>query len=420
MFPDQKNLIEILKQLNFCKIMKKKKPTSKAGNHFSRLTKGLLIMNLSMLCMLIFSVQVLASSSSYADAKKLNLHAENATVEEVITNDAEKSTSAELQGQQQQIEVTGRVTDAASGDPLPGVNIVVQGTTTGTTTNMDGEYSIEAPTDATLVFSFVGYQEVTVGIEGRQEINVAMQQAVTELEEVVAVGYGTQKKVNVIGSVTSTSSEEITLSPVSNVSNTLAGRLPGLIAQQTGGGEPGNDQPNITIRGQSTFGDRSPLVVVDGIPERDMNSVDPNDIESISILKDASAAIYGARAANGVILITTKGGQTEQEPLFEVNFYQGWETPTALPEMTDAPTYATLIREVEEYRGVPDEDKMFSQEDVQKYRSGDYPWTHPNTDWHEATLADFANTHHLNAKVSGGTKNFTYYASFSKHGNNGI
>ena len=318
----------------------------------------------------------------------------------------------------QQNSVSGKVTDTRN-QPLPGVTVVVKGTSQGNVTNMDGNYTLlNIPENATLVFSFVGmkFQEVIVG--SQTSINLVMEEESIGLEEVVAIGYGTQKKVNVVGSISTVSSEEISVSPVANVSNAIAGRLPGAVVKQLGG-EPGYDNAQIRIRGNSTLGNKSALIVVDGIQDRDLNSIAASDIESITILKDASAGIYGARAANGVILITTKRG-LERTPLFEFNAYQGWETPTKLPEMADAATYAQLIREVQTYRGVTENNLQFSLEDVEKYKSGEFPWTHPNSDYFDAAFKDFTNSNHIDFKVSGGSRDFKYYSSFSKQTNNGI
>ena len=245
-----------------------------------------------------------------------------------------------------------------------------------------------------------------------------LQSEALALEEVVVIGYGTQKKVNVIGSVTTVSADEINSAPVSMLSNAIAGRMPGAIVQQ-GTGEPGNDQSIILIRGKSTLGDNSPLIVVDGIAGRDMNSLQPTDIESITVLKDASAAIYGARSANGVILVTTKRG-TEGAPILNYGFYQGIKTPSMLPEVCDAPTYATMIREMQSYRDVPEINMLFSLDDIEKYKSGAYPWTHPNTDWFGETLKKYSSTYNHNLSVSGGTKAVTYYGSFGYQFDDGL
>lgn len=319
---------------------------------------------------------------------------------------------------EQQININGIVVDE-NGTPLPGVNIVVKGTTIGTITDTYGKYTLNVPDRNTvLVASFIGYVSVEVPVGNRNLVDITLTSEALTLEEVVVVGYGTQKKVNVIGSVTTVDAESISAAPVNNVSNALAGRLPGVIIKQATG-LPGADEAQIRIRGINSLGDNSALVVVDGIAGRDLNSIAPGDIESLTVLKDASAGIYGSRAANGVILVTTKRG-IESAPLFEYSFYQGWETPTLLPEMCDAPTYAQLIREVEGYRGVADENMMFSVEDIEKYKSGEYPWTHPNTDWHDAALNKFARTGQHSFKVSGGTRNIKYFTSFNKQSDNGI
>ena len=319
---------------------------------------------------------------------------------------------------QQQGIVTGKVTDTG-GQTLPGVTIVIKGTTRGTVTNADGGYTLSnIPEDATLVFTFVGMRTQEVIIGAQNQINVIMAESAVGLDEVIVVGYGTQKKVNVIGSVTTVSNKELTAAPVSMVSNALAGRMPGVIVQQMNG-EPGINMSSILIRGRATLGDNSPLVVVDGIPGGDINSLLAEDIESMSILKDASAGIYGARAANGVILITTKRGSTSV-PRFSYSGNEGLQTPTMLPEMADAPTYATMIREMLSYRDVPEGDMMYSLDDIAKFESGEYPWTHPNTDWHKEVLAPYSSIRNHNISVSGGTKNLTYYSSFGYNYEEGI
>ncbi len=246
-----------------------------------------------------------------------------------------------------------------------------------------------------------------------------MEEVTIGLEEVVAIGYGVEKKKNVIGSVTTITNTELTAAPVSRVSNALAGRLPGAIVQQRSG-EPGHDEATILIRGKATLGSKSPLIVVDGIPGRDLNSIDPTDIESLTVLKDASAGIYGARAANGVILVTTKRGTGEAAPSFKYEFYQGFSSPTILPEMADAPTYAQMIREMQTYRGHAESNMKFSLDDIEKYKSGEYPWTHPNTNWFDAALRKYTDIRHHNISVTGGSNKIKYYSSFGKQYDDGI
>ena len=319
----------------------------------------------------------------------------------------------------QQISISGTILDE-SGNPMPGVNVMVEGSSIGVLSDVNGKYSIDLP-DRTgvLVFTFVGYITQKAPAEGRTVIDLTMVPDTRALEEVVVIGYGTQKKVNVIGSVTTVTAEEINSAPVSMVSNALAGRLPGAIVQQ-GSGEPGNNAAEILIRGRATLGDNSPLIVVDGIPGRDMNSLSPTDIESITVLKDASAAIYGARAANGVILITTKRGKAGSPATFNYGFYQGWLSPTKIPEMADAATYAQMIREMQSYRNIDESNMMFSLDDIEKYKSGKYPWTHPNTDWFAEGFKNYSTTSNHNLSVSGGTQSVNYYGSFGSQSDNGI
>jgi TonB-dependent starch-binding outer membrane protein SusC len=318
-----------------------------------------------------------------------------------------------------QLTIQGQVTDE-QGDPIPGATIVVSGTNIGTTTDPEGRYTLSIPPDAQYVtVSYVGMQTQNILIDDRTTIDVILQAEMFGLDELVVVGYGIERRANVIGSVTSVRSEQLTSAPVSNVSNALTGRLPGGIFMQQVG-EPGQDAATIRIRGTSTLNNNEPLIVIDGIPGRDINSLNAEDIESVSVLKDASAGIYGARAANGVVLITTKRGAIDTSPTFTYEFNSGFLSPTMLPEMADAPTYATMIREMESYRDIADEDRSFSQEDVEKYRSGEYPWTHPNTDWFDMALNDYSSTRGHNLSVSGGTQSIRYFSSFGTQLDDGI
>ncbi|MDR1780602.1 MAG: TonB-dependent receptor [Tannerella sp.] len=226
------------------------------------------------------------------------------------------------------------------------------------------------------------------------------------LEEIVVVGYGTQKAATVTGSVAQVRGEKLTIAPTINYSNALAGRLPGLVAV-TSSGEPGSDNATFRIRGVNTLGDNSPLVVVDGIPNRSMERLTADDIESISVLKDASAAIYGAQAANGVILITTKRGNTGAAEV-TVTYNEGISQPTVLPKATDAATYLTMLNEINMYAGQP---ARYSEEEIQHYRAGNDPWNYPNTDWFAETFKTFASQRKVNASIRGGQDKFNYYVS---------
>lgn len=211
---------------------------------------------------------------------------------------------------QQNSIVNGKITDA-NGEPIIGASIVIKGTTNGTITDFDGNFMLEVPTKATLVVSYVGYKTLEVPVNGKKTLNINLKEDTEMLDEVVVVGYGTQKKATLTGSVSQVGGEELKKVSTVNLTNTLAGKTAGVIAN-TRSGEPGADDATILIRGKGTLGNTSPLIVVDGIADRSFSRLNSEDVESISVLKDASAAIYGARAANGVILVTTKRVKKER------------------------------------------------------------------------------------------------------------
>ena len=306
----------------------------------------------------------------------------------------------------QQSTVTGTVTDAPNGFPLPGVNILIQGTSNGTLTDFNGNYSIAASKGDVLSFSYVGMKLQTVTVGNDRTINLVMQEDAAALDEVVVVGYGTQSKVKVTGSIATVKSDDIVKNTTSNISSALSGRMAGLVTVQSSG-EPGSDLASLRIRGQSTPGSNAPLVLVDGIP-RDLNSLNPNDIETISVLKDAaSAAIYGMRAANGVVLVTTKrGGNTT--PTVSFNTYSGIQTPTRLPNFLDSYDYATLLNEANRNDGSPE---PYSAQDLKLYQDGTSPDTHPNTDWVGETLNPSSMIQTYDIGVRGSYENLNYFTS---------
>jgi len=321
--------------------------------------------------------------------------------------------------------VTGEVVDAEEGTTLPGVNIVVQGTQTGTTTRSDGSFTIEAPSeDATLVFSFVGYQQQQVAIEGRSEITVQLQPAVTAMEEVVVnVGYQQQTIETTTGSVSQVSGEDLDIQPTTNLTQNLQGSIPGLIGVNPSG-RPGRDNSNLLIRGASTLNNNSPLVVIDGVPGRQggLARLDPADIQSVSVLKDASAAIYGSRAANGVILVETKEGRAGETQI-NVNVEQSYAQPTVVPEMADALTYMQMMNEQAGYRNV---EPFFSEDDISQTRqlmeSGEIAgsYEYHNTDWYGEALQNFTQETTASASVTGGSESIQYRTSFNAATENGI
>ncbi|MEO7767294.1 MAG: SusC/RagA family TonB-linked outer membrane protein, partial [Ferruginibacter sp.] len=254
-----------------------------------------------------------------------------------------------------------------------------------------------------------------VKINNRSSIDVQLQEITRQMDEVVVTGYGVQRKATLTGSVSAIKGGELLKSPATNVSNSLAGRLPGLVTV-TPSSEPGYDGSVLRIRGVNTLNNNNPLVVVDGVPGRSLDRIDPSTIESISVLKDASAAIYGAQAANGVILITTKRGKTGK-PTITAGFNQGWGTPTVLPKMADAVTYSTMVNEIATYAGRSD---VYSADDLKKFGDGSSPWTHPNTDWFNEVLKPWSGQNYANVSVSGGGESVKYFVSLSKRGQEGF
>ena len=311
----------------------------------------------------------------------------------------------------QQKTIKGTVVDA-TGEPLIGVNVSVKGTTIGIITDIDGNYTLEVPSKSTIVFSYIGYQTQEVAVSNQSTINVTLKEDTQKLEEVVVVGYGTQKKVTVTGSVASVSGEELKASPTTNLTNGMVGRMPGVIGFQTAD-EPGGGGTTIRIRGTNSLGSNDPLVVIDGVPDRDggMNRLNPTEIESISVLKDASAAIYGARAANGVILITTKRGK-EGKPVVSFNASAGFSQPTRLPKMTNSYEYATMLNEV-----LPG---SFSDEQLEGFRTHANPWKYPDTDWFDEIVKGASPLYRADIGVSGGTEKVKYYANFGANGEDGL
>jgi TonB-linked SusC/RagA family outer membrane protein len=325
-------------------------------------------------------------------------------------------TTAKREVMQQQRSVSGKVTDSG-GQPLPGVTVVVKGTTQGTVTDADGNYSLtNIPEDATLVFSFVGMRTQEVEVGSQTVINATMVEETIGLEEVVAVGYGTQKKVSLTSAVSDMEGEQIESLPITDLSNSIGGRLSGVIVKQYSG-EPGYDYSDIYIRGISTIGSHQPLILVDGI-ERDFAKLDPNTIESITVLKDAAAvAPFGIGGANGVILVTTKQGLTGK-PTVSYNGYIGFQNPTVVPDWCNSYEYATLINIAAENEGF---EKPYSDEVLQKFKDGSDPDLYPpHFDvWDELTNKN-APLYSHSFEVSGGTEKIKYYTNFGYQYQNGL
>ena len=348
--------------------------------------------------------------------KKVSVKAENISLQEVLQNLFDNNVSFKIEGsyivlsptgttgaaQQTKRTVKGVVEDALG--PIAGANVVEKGTTNGTITDMDGNFTLNAAPNAVLVISYIGYKEQEVPVNNKTSIQVKLVEDSQALDEVVVVGYGVQKRASVIGSVASLQAKDIATVKTPNVSNALAGKLPGLRAVQRSGA-PGDDDASIDIRG---FG--SALVIVDGV-ERDFKQLDANDIESISILKDASAAVYGFKGANGVILVTTKKGEISK-PKINYNGYVGFQNVTRYPRYFNGYEYATLYNEAQQNIGVL---APYSAEDLENYRQGI-----GTTDWYNETIRKSAPSTYHNLSVSGGAEKVKYYFSLGLTNQDGI
>lgn len=297
----------------------------------------------------------------------------------------------------QNVTVKGKVTDAANGEALIGVSVLVKGTTTGTQTDVNGAFTISAAGTATLTFAYIGYASKEVPVNGQTSIDVHLQSQTNELQQVVVVGYGTQRKLDVTGSVATVKGADISKQASNNALSGLQGKVAGV--QITNSGSPGSS-PAVSIRGLGTvYGNVSPLFVVDGVWYNDISFLNPQDIESVSILKDASStAIYGIRAANGVILIGTKRG-VKGKPVFNYNGYAGWQSVTNQVKMANATEYATAINELYTYNNITP--VLFS--DPASFGKG--------TDWYAQILQNAFVTNH-EGSISGGTDKYTYNYSF--------
>lgn len=307
---------------------------------------------------------------------------------------------------QSNITVSGTVIDD-SGFEVIGATVIVSGDATrGTVTDIDGKYTLSnVPADGSLEFSYVGMKTEIIPVNGRTTIDLKMISDTELLEEIVVVGYGTQRKVNMTGSVAQIDNKVLENRPIQNVSSALQGQMAGVMVT-SGQGRPGQDGATIRVRGVGTLNTSDPYILVDGIETGTMNSVDPNDIESISVLKDAaSAAIYGSKASNGVVLITTKRGKSGK-PRISYNGYAGLQSPTELIDRMGSYNYARLYNQSLIDNGL---NPRFSDNDIQKFKDGTDP-NFPNTNWYdEAYQTGIQHSHNVN--VSGGTEDMKYMGS---------
>ncbi|HAW08492.1 MAG TPA: SusC/RagA family TonB-linked outer membrane protein, partial [Bacteroidetes bacterium] len=322
--------------------------------------------------------------------------------------------------QEQTKTIAGKVMDA-KGQPLPGVTVTIKGTTRGTVTDVDGNYSLNnIANNNTLIFSFVGMDKQEINIGNKTSVDVTMKESAVALQEVVAVGYGTQKKINLTGAVSQINYENPSISsrPVTNVSSSLAGLSPGMIIRQ-GDGTPSSDAASIRIRGIGSLNaSQNPLVIIDGQP-MSIDDINPSDIASISVLKDAaSAAIYGGRASNGVILITTKSGKQGEKIRINYTGNIGFLSPTKLTDfISNTADHMTLINQIQQNSGLT---AMYSQNRIDEWREkSKTDVLFPNTNWWDVLLKNNSIQNH-NISARGGSDRINFYTSIGYMNNNGI
>ncbi|NLR61418.1 SusC/RagA family TonB-linked outer membrane protein [Chitinophaga polysaccharea] len=332
---------------------------------------------------------------------------------------AEPVSAAVPAGEDKQVEwlVRGQVMDA-DGSPIPGASVTVKDSKKGTVTDVLGVFSITANRNDILRIAMMGMQTEEVRVNNQKTMKISLAAKVDKLTEVVVVGFGNQKKVTVTGSVASVNMEDMK-TPVRSLTNALVGKVAGIISMQSGGGEPGYDNPNFTIRGIGSFtGSTSPLIIVDGVQREDVNStyggafnnIDPEDIQSISLLKDASAtAVYGAKGANGVLIITTRRG-IAGKPKVSAKAETGMSGLTQLPKMLDGVSYMKLYNEAQVNMG---NQPTYTNEAIQKTASGLDPYLYPNVDWINTIYKKWASMTNANVNVSGGGEAMRYYVSMS-------
>jgi TonB-linked SusC/RagA family outer membrane protein len=324
--------------------------------------------------------------------------------------------------QAQTVRVTGTVKDEA-GEVLIGVSVVEKGTRNGIPTDVNGAFALTVAQNAVLQISYLGYIAQEIPVSGQTNLNITLQEDSEQLEEVVVVGYGSQRKESVVAAISQVNSKELLKSPAGNISQAIAGKIPGVITSQSSGA-PGADDAQVFIRGRATFaGDGQPLILVDGI-ERPYSQIAPDDIETISVLKDASAtAVYGVRGANGVMLITTKRGR-DTKPVVSLTANYQTQTPTRRDSYLNSYESVMLLEEALANDGLP---SQFSSADLDMYRkssagelSGIDQLLYPDVDWYDEILNNSAPAQRYNLSIQGGTKRMRYYASGEYYDQQGL
>jgi len=316
--------------------------------------------------------------------------------------------------------ITGIVTSADDDQPIPGANIIVKGTSNGASTDFDGLFKLEnVSSNDVLLISFIGYKPVEVTVGSQTQINIKLETDSQSLDEVVVVGYGTQKKTSLTAAVSIAKGEDLQNVAVSNASSALVGRMSGVITQQTSG-ELGQDNTRILIRGIGTTGNSNPLIIVDGIPRGSLNEIDPSSVASYTVLKDAAAvAPYGMGGANGVILVTTKSGNKGGKTQFKLNTNIGFQNPTLLPDYVDSYEYAKGFNEAQNNAGIPVADRRYSAEDIDMFKrsnEGDPsvdPNLYPNQGTFDYMLDSNAPISNTDFTATGGNEKVQYFTGLS-------
>ena len=319
---------------------------------------------------------------------------------------------------QSEAVLSGGITDTG-GEPLPGASVTLMETKTpfGVVTDVDGKFSITVPVNSTVEVSFLGFVSQTFRVKSSQKIHVSLVEDENVLDDVVVVGFGTQKKESVVGAVAAIKPKELT-APVRSLTNSIAGKVAGIIAVQSSG-EPGKDDAQFWIRGISTFtGNQNPLVLVDGI-ERPMSNVDPLEIESFSVLKDASAtAVYGVRGANGVILITTRRG-FDGKAKVDARYEQGFSFATKRPSYMRAYERSVLFNEAIDANPSAAQSLKYSNEEIIAMRDGTDPELYPDVDWQDVLMRKYSMNEKLSVNISGGSKWVKYFSAMSVYNQEG-
>ena len=327
---------------------------------------------------------------------------------------ARATVATELATQQKTKQITGVVSDE-HGTPIVGANVIEMGTTNGVITDLDGRFALNVRPGAKLKVSYIGFKDILVTVGASNDYRVQLKEDSEALEEIVVVGYGTQKKVNLTGAVATISSDKLANRTSTNVTNMLAGQMPGVTVIQNSG-QPGADSGILRVRGLGTMGNSSAMVVVDGV-ESTMSSVDPNDIENISILKDAAAsAIYGVRAANGVILITTKKG-SRGRAVVSYDGYVGWQSATRMPKFLDSYNYAMLMNEAYKNDNL---EGPYGTDALTKFQNGSDPDNYANSDWLGTLLSENGLFHNHHLSIKGGSDKLIYALAFNYHDKDGL